>query len=83
MSPIAIEKVRSEMRELLAKLSGNATFTDDLDVFDAGIVRSINLLELIVGIEDAYQIEVQQRDVFDGHLRSVDRLVAFIESRAS
>ena len=83
MSRITSDQLRTEMRSLLAKLSGGATFSDDLDVFEAGIVRSMNLLELIVGIEDAYRIEVGQRDVFEGCLRSVDRLVAYVESRVS
>lgn len=75
------DQIRADVRSLLALLAGTATFTDELDVFDAGIVRSINLLELIVGIEDSYGFQVKQRDVFDGHLRSVDRLVAFVEAR--
>jgi acyl carrier protein len=81
MSRPAREVLRNEIRALVSKLAGAAAFTDELDVFEAGIVRSINLLELIVGIEDAYAIEIGQGDVFDGHLRSVDRLVAFVEGR--
>lgn len=77
------DQLRSELRALLTTLSGGAAFSDDLDVFEAGIVRSINLLELIVGIEDRYGLTIAQRDVFDGHLRSVDRLFAFVVARQS
>ncbi len=76
------DHVRRDVRELLGRISGGAIFQDDQDVFTSGIVRSINLLELIVGVEDAYGIVVEQRDVFEGRLRSVDQLVAFVASRA-
>lgn len=82
MSSLHPDLVRHDVRALLGRISGGATFRDDQDVFAAGIVRSINLLELIVGVEDAYQIVVGERDVFEGHLRSVDHLVAFIAGRA-
>ena len=73
--------VRTQLRSLLAAISGGAPFNDDQDVFASGIVRSINLLELIVGVEDAYRIVVDERDVFEGRLRSIDSLVAFVVER--
>jgi acyl carrier protein len=41
----------------------------------------MNLLELICFLEDMYGIEISQPDVFDGNLKSVDRMVAFILDR--
>lgn len=75
-------RVRIQVRALLDQLTGGASFRDDEDVFASGAVRSIHLLELIVGVEDAYGIVVDQRDVAGGRLRSVDALVAFVRERA-
>ncbi|MDQ3334616.1 MAG: hypothetical protein M4D80_05615 [Myxococcota bacterium] len=66
---------------MLAKLGGKSEFADSQDVFATSIVRSMNLLELICFLEDMYQIEISQRDVFDGNLKSVDRMVSFIVDR--
>ena len=74
-------QLRNQLRTVLVKLGGKTAFSDSQDVFATSIVRSMNLLELICFLEDMYQIEISQRDVFDGNLRSVDRMVAFITAR--
>lgn len=73
---------RHALRAVLLELSPGARFEDSDDVFELGVVRSLNLIELITWVEDRYGLEVTQRDVFDGHLRSVDRMVAFLVQRA-
>ena len=78
-----LDQIRMDIRGVLAMLAGNAVFTDQQDVFETGIVRSLNLLELIVAVEDRYGIEITERDMFAGHLRSVERLVAFVVERTS
>lgn len=78
MSSRTSEEIHAEVRAILTQLGGGAPFTDDQDVFATGIVRSMNLLELIVRIEDTYGIVVSERDVFEGRLRSVDQLTGFI-----
>jgi acyl carrier protein len=74
-------QLRNQLRAVLTKLGGKSGFADSQDVFATSIVRSMNLLELICFLEDMYQIEISQRDVFDGNLKSVDRMVAFILDR--
>jgi hypothetical protein len=80
-SPIT-DPVRAQVRALLARLAGGAAFTDGQDVFATGVVRSMNLLELIVGLEDTYGLVVTQREVFEGRLRSVDLLVELVRGHA-
>ena len=75
------DSVRLDIRTILTRLADGHPFSDQEDVFDRGVVRSMNLLELIEHIEDTYHFRIEQRDVFDGHLKSVDRLVEFIASR--
>ena len=82
MTSLTADRVRADVRALLVRLGGQPRFADDQDVFATGIVRSMNLLELIVALEDTYQIVVEQRDVFEGRLRSVDQLVAYVTARA-
>ena len=74
-------QLRHQLRAVLEKLGGKSEFADSQDVFATSIVRSMNLLELICFLEDMYSIEVTQRDVFDGRLRSVDRMIAFLVDR--
>jgi len=73
--------IRHQLRAMLEKLGGRSQFADTQDVFATSIVRSMNLLELICFLEDTYRIEITQRDVFDGHLRSVDTMIALVVDR--
>lgn len=75
------DPIRAHLRSLIDRLGSGARFADDDDVVAAGVVRSINLLELIVAVEDDYRITVDERDVFAGRLRSVDSLVALVRER--
>ncbi len=73
--------VRLQLRAIISELGRGARFGDSDDVFEIGVVRSLSLIELITWIEDTYRFEISPRDVFEGHLRSVDRLLAFVVSR--
>jgi len=75
------DDVRFALRTLLLELSRGGRFEDSDDVFALGVVRSLNLIELITWIEDRYGVVVTQRDVFEGHLRTIDRMVAFLVDR--
>jgi len=75
------DTIREAIRGVLRRLAGGTSFPDDEDVFARGIVKSINLLELITFVEDTYGFEIEQRDVFAGMLRSVDRIVELVRDR--
>jgi acyl carrier protein len=83
MNPTDPAPVRRHLRSLVDRVSPGATYTDDQDVFVTGVVRSIDLLELIVAVEDSYGLVVDERDVFEGRLRSIDRLVALVGQRTA
>ena len=70
--------VRSKVRSILEELACGAKLTDTQDVFATGVVSSLSLLELICGLEDNFGVVVSQRDVFAGHLSSVERIVEFV-----
>lgn len=76
-----MRNVRTEIRSILVMLGGRSELADSQDVFATSFIRSMNLIELICSLEDTFGIEITQRDVFDGNLRSVDRLCAFLVER--
>ena len=73
--------VRTHFRNLLTRLGNGAPFADGDDVFERGVIKSVNLIELIDEVEQAYSITIAEADVFEGRLRSVDQLVALIAER--
>jgi acyl carrier protein len=73
---------RSEIRLLIAQLSAtDASFDDTEDLFARGVLRSMNLMELVDQLEDRFQIRVGHRDFVAGRLRSVDAITALIGGR--
>lgn len=75
------ESVRSALRAQLAILANGIQFSDTDDLFECGTIKSLHLIELIAYIEDTYAIELHERDVFEGRLRSVDQLVQLVVDR--
>jgi acyl carrier protein len=73
--------VRTHLRDLLTRLGKGVPFSDADDVFDKGILESLNVLELIDELESTYAITIDPADVFEGRLRSVDQLVALVAER--
>lgn len=72
---------RSRIRSVLALVTAGASFTDGDDLFAAGLVRSLHLMELVTAIEDAFEIEITERDLHDRRLRSVDQIASLIAER--
>jgi acyl carrier protein len=75
------ESLRSTLRLQLAILSNGIDFTDTDDLFACGTIKSLHLMELIAFVEDTYRIELDERDVFEGRLRTVDQLVQLVSER--
>ncbi len=72
---------RDVIRLELRRLGNGTAFTDTEDVFERGVIKSLNLIELIAFVEDTFGFEIDQRDVFEGRLRTVDRLVELVDAR--
>ena len=73
--------VRTHFRNLLTRLGNGVPFSDGDDVFDKGVLKSVNVIELIDELESTYAITIDPADVFEGRLRSVDQLVSLVAER--
>jgi acyl carrier protein len=77
------ESLRTALRAQLAILANGISFTDTDDLFECGTIKSLHLIELITFVEDTYRIELDERDVFEGRLRTVDQIVQLVADRRS
>ncbi len=73
--------VRTHFRNLLSRLGNGVPFSDADDVFEKGVLKSVNVTELIDELESTYTITIDPADVFEGRLRSVDQLVSLVAER--
>ncbi len=73
---------RTEIRHLIAQLSATSdTFDDGEDLFTRGVLRSMNLMELVDQLEDRFDIQVGHRDFVAGRLSSVNAIAALVGGR--
>jgi len=87
MSVVKADEVKRFIAEFLADaLSENnvaeSEVTEDLDLMKRGIIDSIDLINLIAGIEEHFNIEVDFEDMDTEQLTIVGPLAKYIEERA-
>ena len=76
-----VSDVHAALRGHVHALGGPAAAADDLDLFGAGALESMQLLELITRVEDDFAIRVDERDVQTGRLRSIASIAALVGER--
>lgn len=75
--------LRERVRRYLAELGGPREVADDVDLFGTGALKSMQLMELINHLEDTYGLQVEERDVMTGRLRSVVAIAALVAERGA
>ena len=75
------DAVRRLVRELAAMEGMDEVIPDDEGLLEGGFLQSLQMLELVLGIGDAFGVEVAPGDVFEGHFASIDAIVAFVAAR--
>lgn len=74
---------RDGVLELVVQACGFERVLDepDLDLIEAGLLDSLALVELLVGIEERLGVEIPPTDVDRSELATVNRILSFVESR--
>jgi acyl carrier protein len=71
--------LRPALRAFITELAYGATFSDDDDLIKAGIVSSLQLMELVAFLGDRFGVVVTAADLHHGRLASVATMVALVE----
>ena len=74
-------ELRDHLRAEVHALGAPADVADDVDLFATAALTSMQLLELINRLEDAFAVVVEERDVAAGRLRSIAALTALVRAR--
>lgn len=74
--------MRSTIREFLQmRIGAETAFTDEDDIFKLGLVNSLFALELVLFLENTYQIAVENEDLKLEHFSTVNNLADFISRK--
>lgn len=69
---------KSQIRDYLERATRHPDLRDDQNIFDDGIVNSIFAVELVVFIEDRFNITIENDDLDFANFASIDAIAAFV-----
>ena len=76
-----LSKIRQFIRDNLITLEGEVTFKDDDNIFELGLVDSPFAIELVLFLEDEFEIDILDSDLDIENFVSVERIAEFIKRK--
>ena len=73
------------MKEKVLKVlqSVNQLITDGANLFDEGILDSYGVMNIVMGLEDAFGIKIDLMDLDTKNFETVDAIVELVEKRSN
>lgn len=75
--------MKDKVLQILIEVTGNEDIAEDLDLnlFDAELLDSLGIIEVLLQIEEKLGIKLQPTDLEREDMSTVNKLTAFLESR--
>jgi acyl carrier protein len=71
--------MKDQIRDFLSKHIKGRQLQDDDDIFGLGLVSSLFAMELVLYVEQQFEIEVSGDDLDISNLRTVNAIAALVE----
>ena len=75
------QKIREFFKENLLAFDDNLTIGDDDNIFEKGFIDSSFALQIVLFVEEAFNIQVTDDDLDLVNFSSINRLVEFINRK--
>ena len=75
--------MKEKVLEIFIEVTGNDEILEDLDLnlFDAGLLDSLAIIEVLLKIEENLEIKLQPTDLEREDMSTVNKMTAFLENR--
>lgn len=75
--------MKDKVLEIFIEVTGNDEIAEDfdLDLFEAGLLDSLAIIEVLIQIEEKLGIKLQPTDLEREDMSTVNKLAAFLENR--
>jgi acyl carrier protein len=74
--------IRESVREfVLRAFHAPADLSDDASLFEAGLISTSDLTEVIAWLEESYVLQVADRDIKPENFDSIAKLAAFVDRK--
>lgn len=81
MEKNAKEVLRSYILEHFEIDADDPDFSDDVHLFDYGFVDSLGATEIVLFLEDTFQIEISQADITLYPMNTINEIAGVVESK--
>jgi D-alanine--poly(phosphoribitol) ligase subunit 2 len=75
--------MKEQVLEIFIEVTGNDEIAEDLDLdlFEAGLLDSLAIIEVLLQLEEKLGIKLQPTDLEREDMSTVNKLTAFLENR--
>jgi acyl carrier protein len=74
------EKIREYIAQNILFTNKGYPYDDNVSFLDNGIVDSVNVMELVMFVEETFQIKVKDDDIVPDNFDSVECLASYVKS---
>lgn len=74
---------KAKIKAFLARFIGNHCLQDDDDIFALGFVNSMFAMQLVLFVEQEFQIAIENDDLEFDHFRTVNAIAALVERKTA
>ena len=81
---LSAAEIRARLRDFVREaflLGDDVNLEDDTSLLESGILDSTGVLELVLHLEQEYQLQVADEEILPDNLDSIERLCRFVQSK--
>lgn len=77
--------MEEKVLDMLIEVTGSDDIADekDTDLFEAGLLDSLGIIEVLLKIEEIFGLRLQPTDLEKSDMSTVNNLIAFLNTKAS
>lgn len=78
-----MQDFKAKLKTFLSQFFGNHDLQDDEDIFAVGFVNSMFAMQLVLFIEQEFQITIENEDLELDNFRTINAMISLLERKKS
>jgi methoxymalonate biosynthesis acyl carrier protein len=78
-----VNQARAKIKDFLSRFFGSHELHDDDDIFASGFVNSMFAMQLVLFIEQEFQVTIENEDLDFDNFRTINAIVNLLEHKTA
>lgn len=78
---MSTEAILEKVKGYILRTVDGTQITEDTDLFQTGIIHSLFAVQLVVFIEKAFHLELEEEDLTQEHMKTIRDIAKLIEEK--